>query len=59
MSESDPTANKGEITRLLVAHRDGDRAAFEQLVPLVYDDLRRIARRQRSDLWWHQPAVSY
>lgn len=46
MSEPDPTVNKGEITRLLVAHRDGDREAFEQLVPLVYDDLRRIARRQ-------------
>jgi len=46
MSEPEPTANKGEITRLLVAHRDGDREAFEQLVPLVYEDLRRIARRQ-------------
>lgn len=35
-----------EVTQLLRAHRDGDRAAFERLVPLVYDDLRRIARRQ-------------
>lgn len=33
----------GEITRLLHAARDGDRAAFEALVPHVYDTLRRIA----------------
>ncbi len=46
MSESDQTANQGEITNLLIAHRDGDRQAFEDLVPLVYEDLRRIARRQ-------------
>jgi RNA polymerase sigma factor (TIGR02999 family) len=46
MSDLDPTAHQGEITNLLVAHRDGDREAFEQLVPLVYEDLRRIARRQ-------------
>jgi RNA polymerase sigma factor (TIGR02999 family) len=29
---------------LLVAWRNGDEAAFEQLLPLVYDELRRIAR---------------
>lgn len=34
-----------EITQLLVAYREGDRQAFDQLVPLVYDDLRKIARR--------------
>ncbi|MFP3939113.1 MAG: sigma-70 family RNA polymerase sigma factor [Thermoanaerobaculia bacterium] len=33
----------GEITRLLHAARDGDRAAFDSLVPHVYDTLRRIA----------------
>lgn len=38
----------GKITRLLQAHHDGDRAAFDQLVPLVYDRLRRIARGQLS-----------
>ncbi|HXV75964.1 MAG TPA: sigma-70 family RNA polymerase sigma factor [Candidatus Polarisedimenticolaceae bacterium] len=37
---SDP----GEVTRLLVAYREGDREAFDRLVPLVYQDLRRIAR---------------
>lgn len=36
----------GEVTELLLAYREGDRAAFDRLVPLVYDDLRRIARRQ-------------
>jgi len=34
------------ITRLLRAWRDGDPHAFEHLVRLVYDDLRRIARRR-------------
>lgn len=36
----------GDVTQLLHAYRDGDREAFDRLVPLVYDDLRRIARRQ-------------
>ena len=36
----------GDVTELLVAYRQGDREAFDQLLPLVYDDLRRIARRQ-------------
>lgn len=33
----------GDITRLLHAARGGDREAFDALVPLVYDTLRRIA----------------
>lgn len=37
-----------EITRLLIAHQEGDRIAFDQLVPLVYQDLKRIAHRQLS-----------
>jgi len=36
----------GEVTELLLAYRQGDRQAFDRLVPMVYDDLRRIARRQ-------------
>ena len=36
----------GDVTRLLRAHREGDRAAFDSLVPLVYERLRRIARGQ-------------
>ncbi len=38
-------AGKGEVTELLHAFRAGDRKAFDRLVPLVYEDLRRIARR--------------
>jgi RNA polymerase sigma factor (TIGR02999 family) len=38
--------DRGEVTGLLHAYRDGDREAFDRLVPLVYQDLRRIARRQ-------------
>ena len=36
----------GDLTRLLRAHAAGDPEAFDRLVPLVYDDLRRVARRQ-------------
>jgi RNA polymerase sigma factor (TIGR02999 family) len=35
-----------DITELLSKYRKGDRHAFESLVPLVYQDLRSIARRQ-------------
>lgn len=35
-----------DITELLLAHGGGDAAALGRLVPLVYDDLRRIARGQ-------------
>jgi RNA polymerase sigma factor (TIGR02999 family) len=34
-----------EVTALLRAWRAGNEAAFEQLLPLVYDELRRQARR--------------
>jgi RNA polymerase sigma-70 factor, ECF subfamily len=35
-----------DITAVLVAHRDGQPGAFDQLVGLVYPELRQIARRQ-------------
>src|SRR5690606_12047210 len=35
----------GEVTRLLRAVREGDAAALERIVPLVYDDVRLLARR--------------
>ena len=35
-----------EITRLLQEWSDGSNDAFDRLIPLVYDDLSRIARRQ-------------
>lgn len=42
------TGNDHAITRLLLDWRNGDQVAYEQLVPLVYDELHRIARRQMS-----------
>jgi RNA polymerase sigma factor (TIGR02999 family) len=33
-----------QITRLLQAHEAGDPSAFDRLVPLVYEQLRRLAR---------------
>ena len=33
-----------EVTRLLLDWSQGDRAALDKLVPLVYDELRRLAR---------------
>jgi RNA polymerase sigma factor (TIGR02999 family) len=33
-----------EVSRLLLNWSEGDRAAFDKLVPLVYDELRRLAR---------------
>jgi RNA polymerase sigma factor (TIGR02999 family) len=33
-----------DVTQLLVAWSDGDKAALDQLMPLVYDELRRLAR---------------
>ena len=35
-----------EVTRLLVAWRDGEPGALDRLLPLVYDELRRQARWQ-------------
>jgi RNA polymerase sigma factor (TIGR02999 family) len=36
----------GEVTRLLQVWRGGDRAALDDLVPLVYKELRRLAHFQ-------------
>lgn len=38
----------GEVTRLLAAARQGQEGALERIVPLVYDELRRLARRELS-----------
>jgi RNA polymerase sigma factor (TIGR02999 family) len=35
-----------DVTDALLAHRHGEAGAFDRLVALVYDDLRRIAHRQ-------------
>ena len=41
-----PVTSPGEITRLLAAARSGEPDAVDRLVPLVYDELRRLARAQ-------------
>jgi len=38
------TQQPGDISRLLVAWNGGDEAALQELIPLVYPELRRIAR---------------
>ena len=47
------TTASDDVTRLLVDWGKGDRAAHEQLLPLVYSELRRLAgaymRRERPD----------
>jgi len=35
-----------DLTDLLLSWRQGDAAALDRLVPLVYDELRRVARRR-------------
>jgi RNA polymerase sigma-70 factor (ECF subfamily) len=39
-----PTTVSHEVTQLLVAWSRGDRAALDQLMPMVYAELRRLAR---------------
>jgi RNA polymerase sigma-70 factor (ECF subfamily) len=47
------TEPPNEITQLLLRWSRGDRAALDQLMPVVYDELRKLAhgylRRERSD----------
>jgi RNA polymerase sigma factor (TIGR02999 family) len=46
MQAAAAAARTGEVTRLLRAAREGEAGAIDRIVPLVYDDLRRLARRQ-------------
>jgi RNA polymerase sigma factor (TIGR02999 family) len=45
--------NTDGLTQLLIKWRNGDKAALDQLMPLVYEELRRLARqfmgRERRD----------
>lgn len=45
---AEPQASKNEITKLLHAASNGERDAFDRLIPLVYDDLRAIAHNRLS-----------
>ncbi len=46
-------SSSNEVTQLLVQLRGGNRAVLDQLLPLIYDELRRLAssylRRERSN----------
>jgi RNA polymerase sigma factor (TIGR02999 family) len=44
--QGEPARPPGEVTRLLATLRAGDRGALDRLFPLVYDELRSLARRQ-------------
>jgi RNA polymerase sigma-70 factor (ECF subfamily) len=44
-----------EVTQLLLAWNRGDESALEKLIPLVHDELRRLARRQMR---WEHPEHS-
>ena len=48
-----PPQPPGDVTQLLIAWSGGDREALDGLMPLVYDELRRLAgsysRRERPD----------
>jgi RNA polymerase sigma factor (TIGR02999 family) len=41
-----------EVTKLLLAWNKGDEGALERLVPLVYNELRQLAKRQ---MWGERP----
>ena len=50
-------ASQGEVTQLFEAHRGGDKQALDKVLPLVYDELRLLARlylnreRVKSGAW--------
>jgi RNA polymerase sigma-70 factor (ECF subfamily) len=46
--KKDPPRQEHEITQLLAEWRDGNQAALDDLYPLVYDELHRLARRYMS-----------
>ena len=47
-ADNNEKKSPGEVTRLLQQWAHGDAAALEELWPLVYDDVRRLARRQMA-----------
>jgi RNA polymerase sigma factor (TIGR02999 family) len=44
VTEPGDVTDQGDVTELLLAWRRGRDGAFDDLVPLVYDELRRVAR---------------
>ena len=59
--DTGPTPSTGAVTGLLMEWRQGDEEALAQLLPIVYDELRRIAARhlraERDDLTLEPTAV--
>lgn len=53
MSNEEPLPEPGDITQLLVRWHDGERAALDEITPIVYGELRRLAsaymRRERQE----------
>lgn len=47
-SPNSETTTQGTVTRLLTDFENGDRSALEAIFPIVYDELRLIAHRQRA-----------
>jgi RNA polymerase sigma-70 factor (ECF subfamily) len=47
------SADAAHLTRLLHEWRGGSRDAFDQLMPLVYEELRTLAARQLKSEWRH------
>ena len=41
-----PNPNPHEVSQLLLAWSEGDKAAMDQLMPLVYGERRRLAKQQ-------------
>jgi RNA polymerase sigma-70 factor, ECF subfamily len=46
--KKDPPRQEHEITQLLAEWREGNQEALDELYPLVYDELHRLARRYMS-----------
>src|SRR5436190_24221197 len=45
MSQQESQSPRGEVTTLLHAWSCGDQAALDQLAPIIYAELRRLARQ--------------
>src|SRR5918994_4244975 len=46
--KKDPPRQEHEITELLAEWREGNQSALDELYPLVYEELHRLARRYMS-----------
>jgi hypothetical protein len=42
-----PKPDSHDVTQLLLGWSEGDKAAMDRLMPLIYDELRRLAKSHR------------